>query len=110
VFGPDGVRICSPNSSSSIELMYDVAVNIDVLKCTNIAQIPMSVEQFNAIRDNKDRDALVSACCRSTPVDYLMVVEGMIIAITTPTKKYCLMRAAEVGPEAVRFDACHILL
>lgn len=110
VFDTDGVQICSPDSLPSLVLMEDFAVDVDALKRTAVVQTTITVEQFNAIRDSKDRTSLVSSCRSGAVVNCLMITLGMIIAVTTPTGKYCLMRAIEVGPDTVRFDACHILL
>jgi len=111
MFDESAVRICSPDSQVSLALMGDVIVTIDDLKKVSIAQATVTGEQFDAIRAGKDCDGLVSACKSAMDgQDYLAVTPGMIIAVTTSTGKYCLMRATEVGPEAVRFDACHILL
>lgn len=110
VFGPNGVQMCSPDSRPSLALIGDFVVDVGTLKRTAVVQTTLTVERFNTIRENKDRDGMVSACHNGTVASYLTVTEGMIISVTTPTGKFCLMRATEVGPDAVRFDACHILL
>ena len=110
VFGPGGVRICSPHSEPSIALVEDHAVSTEALKKTSIAQVNLTEDQFVAICNTKDRDGLVTACRRGVVADHLVVTVGAVIAVSTPAGKYGLMRVVEVGPEAVRFIACHVLL
>lgn len=110
VFGTGGVQMCSPKSSLSKALMEDLMVDHEVLSATTISQVHLTPHQFAAIRASKDRTGLVSACRVSSASDELIITEGAIFAVTTPAGKYCLMRTVEVGPDVVRFDACHILL
>lgn len=109
-FGPEGVQICSPDSELSIALLEDQLVSAEALKKTSIARVDLTEDQFVAIRNTKDRDGLVTACGMGVVTDQLVVTVGAVIAVSTPAGKYGLMRVVEVGPEAVRFDACHVLL
>lgn len=110
VFSSLGVQICSPDSRPSLALFENIDVNTNLLKRTAISKVAITSEQFNSIRDRKDHEGLISACHNNMVVNHLTVIGGMIIAVTTPAGKYCLMRAIEVCPKAVCFDACHVLI
>ena len=110
VFDKRGVRICSPDSKLSVELMCGLDVDIEILNRTLIARVNITTKQFNALRDLNDREKLVSICREGSTSSQLKISKSLIIAVVTQTGKYGLMRVIEVTPEMVCFEACHILL
>jgi len=102
------VRACSPNAPASIRLLGDL---VEVNE-TRIARANITEDAFNALRQNKDGQALAIACRAATVhSDNIVTLEqGMILAVTTEVGKYGLLRITELTASSVKIDACHILL
>lgn len=109
VFDDEVVQVCSPCSGHSLKMMAG-RVDPEALKKVGLVQTALTRERFDAIRTGKDVVGLLTARQSGSVASCLPVTKGMILAITTQAGIYCLMRATEVNPHKVCFDACHMLL
>ncbi len=109
VFDEEVVQVCSPDSEHSLKMMAG-RVDPKTLKKVNFVQTSLTKVQFDAIRIGKDVVSLLTVCQSGSVANCLLVTKGIILAIKTQAGIYCLMRATEVNPHKVCFDACHILL
>ncbi|OGE81856.1 MAG: hypothetical protein A3E98_03145 [Candidatus Doudnabacteria bacterium RIFCSPHIGHO2_12_FULL_48_11] len=108
----NSVRLLSPNTPPAIELLGDL-VTRENLRNTWIAPVEITPEVFNLIRQQKDRAALKLICRASASISrasYALLQQGVIVAVSTESRKYGLLHVKEVSPASVKIDACHILL